>query len=176
MSDTTHAPTPITPALQAARRTDISRHIGTELRGLSLLDISDADVVSITHLLAERGVLVFRDQHMTLEQQIAASLEKQKFHLLKQIALSNKAKAELDAKIKAAEAKAFEKRQRLGEYNALFMSLENANAKAPRQKLGAREAVMGATPASLATSCSVTAPLPRRLRRGAVESWAIGRF
>jgi len=82
------------------------------------------------------------DGPMTLDQQIAASLEKQKFHLLKQIALSNKAKGELEAKIKAAEAKAFEKRQRLGEYNALFMSLENANDKAPRQKLGAREAVL----------------------------------
>ncbi len=80
---------------------------------------------------------------LTLDQQIAASLEKQKFHLLKQIALSNKAKVELEAKIKAAESKALEKRSRLGEYNALFMSLENANDKAPRQKLGAREAVMG---------------------------------
>jgi hypothetical protein len=83
------------------------------------------------------------DSPLTMDQQIAASLEKQKFHLLKQIALSNKAKVELEAKIKAAEAKALERRQHLGEYNALFMSLENASDKAPRQKLGAREAVMG---------------------------------
>lgn len=80
---------------------------------------------------------------LSLDQQITASLEKQKFQLLKHIALNNKTKAELEQKIKAAEAKALEKRQRLGEYNALFMSLENANDKAPRQKLGAREAVLG---------------------------------
>lgn len=54
-----------------ARRTELSRHVGTELRDISLLDISDEEVSAITHLLAERGVLVFRDQRMTLEQQIA---------------------------------------------------------------------------------------------------------
>ena len=43
----------------------------TELRDISLLDISDEEVSAITHLLADRGVLVFRDQRMTLEQQIA---------------------------------------------------------------------------------------------------------
>ena len=54
-----------------AGRTELSRHVGTELRDISLLDISDEEVSAITHLLAERGVLVFRNQRMTLEQQIA---------------------------------------------------------------------------------------------------------
>ena len=69
MPDTAHTRAP--GALASAQRTEISRHVGTELRGIALLDISDADVTDITRLLAERGVLVFRDQRMTLEQQIA---------------------------------------------------------------------------------------------------------
>lgn len=62
---------PFSPALQSAQRSELSRRIGTEFRGVSLRDIGDNDVTAITHLLAERGVLVFRDQHMTLEEQIA---------------------------------------------------------------------------------------------------------
>jgi taurine dioxygenase len=79
MSDTTTAQ--ISNIFQSARRTDLSRHVGTELRGISLLDISDADVVSLTHLIAERGVLVFRDQRMTLEQQIAMGRRFGKLHV-----------------------------------------------------------------------------------------------
>jgi taurine dioxygenase len=79
MSHTTDAP--ITNIFQSARRQDLSRHVGTELRGISLLDISDADVASITHLLAERGVLVFRDQQMSLEQQIAMGRRFGKLHV-----------------------------------------------------------------------------------------------
>jgi taurine dioxygenase len=57
-------------ALAQAQRYDLNNHIGTELRGLSLLDISDTDVEEIKKLIAERGVLVFRDQRMNLEQQL----------------------------------------------------------------------------------------------------------
>lgn len=57
--------------LQHAQRTDLSRHVGTELRGFSLLEATDAEVDAIKRLLAERGALVFRDQYMTLEEQIA---------------------------------------------------------------------------------------------------------
>jgi hypothetical protein len=79
-----------------------------------------------------------------VEDSLEKQLEKQKFSLLQQIARDKKLKDELDRKIKVAEAKALEKRQRLGEYNALFMLMgETANEKAPRQKLGAREAVLG---------------------------------
>lgn len=79
MSDTATLETPN--IFQAAERADLSRHVGTELRGISLLDITDADVVSITRLLAERGVLVFRDQRMTLEQQIAMGRRFGKLHV-----------------------------------------------------------------------------------------------
>jgi hypothetical protein len=81
---------------------------------------------------------------MSAEDSLSKGLEVQKFRLLSQIALNKKVKAELEQKIKAAEAKALEKQKRLGEYNALFMKMgEAANEKAPSQKLGAREAVMG---------------------------------
>lgn len=59
------------PALARAQRYDLNNHIGTELRGLSLLDLTDSDVEAVKQLLAERGVLVFRDQKMTLDEQIA---------------------------------------------------------------------------------------------------------
>lgn len=79
MSDITTAPAP--GALLSAKRTELSRHVGTELRGLSLLDISDADVAAIIHLIAERGVLVFRDQRMTLEQQVEMGRRFGKLHV-----------------------------------------------------------------------------------------------
>ena len=57
-------------ALQAAQRVDLNQNIGTEFRGVRLLSLSDDEVAETRQLLAERGVLVFRDQPMTLEQQI----------------------------------------------------------------------------------------------------------
>jgi hypothetical protein len=81
---------------------------------------------------------------MSAEESLSKGLEVQKFRLLSQIAHNKKVKQELEQKIKAAEAKALEKQKRLGEYNALFMKMgEAASEKAPGQKLGAREAVMG---------------------------------
>lgn len=81
---------------------------------------------------------------MNADDMMTQSLEKQKFRLLQQIARDKKVKFELESKLKTAESKALEKKQRLGEYNALFMMMgDNANEKAPRQKLGAREAVLG---------------------------------
>jgi hypothetical protein len=58
------------------------------------------------------------------------------------MARDKKAKHELEQKIAAAEAKVFERRQRLGEHNALFMTLPDAAARAPKQRLGAAEAVL----------------------------------
>ena len=81
---------------------------------------------------------------LSADDALTRSLEMQKFRLLSQIAHAKKVKSELETKIKAAEAKALEKQKRLGDYNALFMKIgEEANQKAPRQKLGAREAVLG---------------------------------
>jgi hypothetical protein len=67
-----------------------------------------------------------------------------------------KAKKELETKITALESRVQERRVRLGEYNALFMTIEKAEEraavergaapskdKAARQKLGAREAISG---------------------------------
>ena len=84
MSTTTIRPETTTKsatALQRATRTDLTRHVGTELRGISLLEISDADVTEITALVAERGAVVFRDQRMTLEQQIAMGRRFGKLHV-----------------------------------------------------------------------------------------------
>jgi hypothetical protein len=44
------------------------------------------------------------------------------------------------------------------------LTLRNTSADTWFGVFSARDAVIGATPASLATSCSVTAPLPRRVR------------
>ncbi len=68
-------------ALQAAKRLDLNKNIGTELRGVKLLSLSDADVEAVKRLLAERGVLVFRDQPMTLEQQIEMGRRFGKLHV-----------------------------------------------------------------------------------------------
>jgi chromosome segregation ATPase len=62
---------------------------------------------------------------------------------MQQMGKEKKTKKELEQKIMALESKVFERRQRLGEYNALFMSLDGAAERAPRQRLGAREAVSG---------------------------------
>jgi taurine dioxygenase len=57
--------------LTAARRTDYSRHIGTELAGVQLAELDEAGIESVRQLAAERGVLAFRGQKMSLEDQIA---------------------------------------------------------------------------------------------------------
>lgn len=57
--------------LARAQRFDFNQNIGTELRGVSLATLSDADMVALRQFLAERGVLVFRDQRMSLDEQIA---------------------------------------------------------------------------------------------------------
>jgi hypothetical protein len=59
------------------------------------------------------------------------------------MAKDEKLKQELEQKIAAAESKVFERRQKLGEYNALFMTLPDASTKAPSQRLGAQMAVLG---------------------------------
>lgn len=51
-------------------RSDYNVTIGTELPGVKLSQLSDDEVVEIKQLAAERGVLFFRDQTMTLEEQV----------------------------------------------------------------------------------------------------------
>lgn len=95
------------------------------------------------HTGGSAGSASAHDNGATLEDAISASLEKQKFRLLTQVAQNKKAKSEVEARIVDAEQKIAESRQRLGEYNALFMSIEDAGAKAPKQRLGAAQAVLG---------------------------------
>lgn len=49
----------------------ISPRFGSELPGVTLLDMSDADLDALQQLAAERGVLVIRDQMMTPAEQAA---------------------------------------------------------------------------------------------------------
>ena len=61
------------------------------------------------------------------------------------MAKEKKQKQETEQKIAAMESKVVERRQKLGEYNALFMALDGGArmAKAPGQRLGATQAVLG---------------------------------
>lgn len=49
----------------------LSPRFGAELEDVTLTDMSDADVCALQQLAAERGVVVARDQTMTMEQQVA---------------------------------------------------------------------------------------------------------
>lgn len=57
-------------SLTDALRLDLNRHIGTELSGVRLLDLDPHDVKALGQLIAERGVVVVRDQTMTLDEHI----------------------------------------------------------------------------------------------------------
>ena len=52
------------------RRTNLTRHIGVELEGVRLLEMSDDAIGEMLHLLGDRGVVVVRDQPMSIKQQI----------------------------------------------------------------------------------------------------------
>jgi taurine dioxygenase len=47
--------------------TPISPHIGAEIRGLDLADLSDAQLADVRQAWADWSVLVFRDQHLSRE-------------------------------------------------------------------------------------------------------------
>ena len=51
-------------------RTDLSRHLGTVLHGVRLLDLDDDDVRELVELIADRGVVTVPDQDMSLDEQI----------------------------------------------------------------------------------------------------------
>ena len=50
---------------------------------------------------------------------------------------------ELEVDIDIVNSRVAARRERMGQYNALFMTMENSEKRAPRQKLGARDAVAG---------------------------------
>ena len=59
-----------TSTLTRVERIDYTKNIGTELPDLKLLDLDDAGIAEVKQLAAERGVLFFRNQIMTLDQQV----------------------------------------------------------------------------------------------------------
>ena len=58
------------PTLSALKKSDLTRHVGTEVHNLDLLGLSDAGVTELIELIARRGVVVVRDQQMTIPEQI----------------------------------------------------------------------------------------------------------
>jgi taurine dioxygenase len=58
------------PTLSALKKSDLTRHVGTEIHGLDLLSLSDAGVEELLEVIARRGVVVVRDQEMTIPEQI----------------------------------------------------------------------------------------------------------
>jgi taurine dioxygenase len=56
--------------LESAERIDLTPRTGTEFRDAQLSKLDDADIEEVKRLAAERCVLFFRDQHMTLSEQV----------------------------------------------------------------------------------------------------------
>ena len=74
--------------ITATKRLDLTRHVGTELEGFRLLDMSDDAVTELLHLVADRGVVVVRDQPMTIPEQIAFGARLGELHVHPAYALS----------------------------------------------------------------------------------------
>lgn len=53
----------------ASKVTDLTAHIGTEIEGLQLKDLTPAQRDELALLIAERSVVFFRDQDLTPQQQ-----------------------------------------------------------------------------------------------------------
>ncbi len=51
-------------------RLDLTKPVGTELRGVKLTELEDREVDELKQLVAERGVVFFRDQEMSLDEQV----------------------------------------------------------------------------------------------------------
>ncbi|KAK9695007.1 hypothetical protein K7432_013197 [Basidiobolus ranarum] len=54
----------------ATKRTDLTPSIGTELEGLQLSNLTDAQLEDLLALIAERGVVFFRNQEFTQEDEL----------------------------------------------------------------------------------------------------------
>jgi hypothetical protein len=54
----------------AVKVTDITTHIGTEIEGLQLKDLTDQQRDELALLIAERSVVVFREQDLSPQQQL----------------------------------------------------------------------------------------------------------
>lgn len=54
----------------ATKVTDLTTHIGTEIEGLQLKDLTDQQKDELALLIAERSVVFFRDQDLSPQQQL----------------------------------------------------------------------------------------------------------
>lgn len=54
----------------ATKVTDLTTHIGTEIHGLQLKDLTDQQKDELALLIAERSVVFFRDQDLSPQQQL----------------------------------------------------------------------------------------------------------
>lgn len=69
----------------ASRVTDLTTHIGTEIEGLQLKDLTDQQKDELALLIAERSVVFFRDQDISPHQQ----LELGKYYGVPEVHVSN---------------------------------------------------------------------------------------
>lgn len=66
---------------EKVQRLDLTKPIGTELRGIDLATLNDGEIEELKTLLAERGVLFFRNQNMTLDEQVAVGRRLGELHV-----------------------------------------------------------------------------------------------
>ncbi len=60
---------------------DATKPIGTYVKGVQLTEMTPEDVTGLTELVAERGVLFFRDQDMTLDAQLEVGRQLGELHV-----------------------------------------------------------------------------------------------
>lgn len=68
-------------AVMAATRRDVNTTIGTELDGVVLTELDQSGVDELKELIAERGVLFFRNQEMTLTEQVEVGRRLGELHI-----------------------------------------------------------------------------------------------
>jgi len=62
-------------------QTDITKPVGTEVHGVQLKELNNQEIENIKSLVAERGVLFFRNQEMTLDDQLAVGRRLGELHV-----------------------------------------------------------------------------------------------
>ena len=68
-------------AVMTATRRDVNTKIGTEVEGVTLRDLDQAGVDELKELVAERGVLFFRNQVMSLAEQVEVGSRLGELHI-----------------------------------------------------------------------------------------------
>ncbi|MBO0887366.1 MAG: TauD/TfdA family dioxygenase [Acidimicrobiales bacterium] len=66
---------------QSAERIDLAPQIGTEFRDVQLHKLDEAEIEEVKQLVADRCVLFFRDQHMTLDEQVEVGRRLGELHI-----------------------------------------------------------------------------------------------